>query len=207
MQKVRIGVLISGGGSNLQALIDEIDKGHINGEIAVVASDRKDAYGLERAKKHGIENIAIEKKEFSDRIHFFNAINEMLMRYKVNFVVLAGFMTIIPKEFVEQYEGRIINIHPALIPSFCGDGYYGKIVHRAALDYGVKISGATVHFVDEKTDAGPIILQEAVPVMEDDTIETLAARVLKVEHRILPEAVKLYCEGRLRIEGRKVRIV
>ncbi len=207
MQKVRIGVLISGGGSNLQALIDEIDKGHINGEIAVVASDRKDAYGLERAKKHGIENIAIEKKEFSDRIHFFNAINEMLMRCKVNFVVLAGFMTIIPKEFVEQYEGRIINIHPALIPSFCGDGYYGEIVHRAALDYGVKISGATVHFVDEKTDAGPIILQEAVPVMEDDTIETLAARVLKVEHRILPEAVKLYCEGRLRIEGRKVRIV
>lgn len=206
MQRVRIGVLISGGGTNLQSLIDETEKGNINGEIVVVISDRVNAYGIKRAKAHGIKAIVIDRKDYKDRISLINAFIDTLKEYDVDLVVLAGFLTILTKEFVEAYKNRIINVHPALIPAFCGEGFYGEKVHKAALDYGVKISGATVHFVDEDADTGPIILQDSVPVMIDDTVESLAARVLKVEHRILPEAVGLYCNGRLSIEGRKVRI-
>lgn len=205
MQKVKIGVLISGGGTNLQALIDAMEDGNVNGEIAVVISDRINAYGIERAKKYKIDGIIVNRKDYVNKKEFFDALINMLIDYKVELIVLAGFLTILSKDFVERFNEKIINVHPALIPSFCGEGYYGEKVHKAALDYGVKVTGATVHFVDEKADTGPIILQEAVPVMEDDTPEILAARVLQVEHKILPKAVKLYCDGKLTIEGRKVK--
>ena len=201
MRKVRIAVLVSGGGTNLQTLIDAAEKGDINGEIAAVISDRENAYALERARKHGIKAIHIERKQLAERLII------ELQRLDIELVVLAGFLSILDRELVKAYEGRIINIHPSLIPSFCGKGFYGERVHKAALEYGVKVSGATVHFVDEGTDSGPIIFQEAVPVYFEDTSETLAARVLQVEHRLLPAAVGLFCEGRLRIEGRKVKIL
>lgn len=201
MRKVRIAVLVSGGGTNLQTLIDAVDKGDINGEIAAVISDNENAYALERARKHGIKAIYINRKQLAERLII------ELQRLDIELVVLAGFLSILDRELVKAYEGRIINIHPSLIPSFCGKGFYGERVHKAALEYGVKVSGATVHFVDEGTDSGPIIFQEAVPVYFEDTSETLAARVLQVEHRLLPAAVGLFCEGRLRIEGRKVKIL
>ena len=201
MRKVRIAVLVSGGGTNLQTLIDAVDKGDINGEIAAVISDNENAYALERARKHGIKAIYINRKQLAERLII------ELQRLDIELVVLAGFLSILDRELVKAYEGRIINIHPSLIPSFCGKGFYGERVHKAALEYGVKVSGATVHFVDEGTDSGPIIFQEAVPVYFEDTSETLAARVLQVEHRLLPVAVGLFCEGRLRIEGRKVKIL
>lgn len=206
MQKVKIGVLISGGGTNLQALIDEVEKGNINGEISVVISDKKGAYGLERAEKHGIKTIALNRKDYKNKTEFTKALMDELLKNDIELIVLAGFLTILGSEFIEKYKYRIINIHPSLIPAFCGEGFYGQRVHSAVLEYGAKITGATVHFVDEGADTGPVILQESVPVMEDDTPETLAARVLKVEHKLLPEAVKLYCDGKITIEGRKVRI-
>ena len=201
MRKVRIAVLVSGGGTNLQTLIDAAEKGDINGEIAAVISDNENAYALERVRKHGIKAIYINRKQLAERLII------ELQRLDIELVVLAGFLSILDRELVKAYEGRIINIHPSLIPSFCGKGFYGERVHKAALEYGVKVSGATVHFVDEGTDSGPIIFQEAVPVYFEDTSETLAARVLQVEHRLLPAAVGLFCEGRLRIEGRKVKIL
>ncbi|SHI41205.1 phosphoribosylglycinamide formyltransferase [Lutispora thermophila] len=206
MQKVRIGVLISGGGSNLQALIDNVENGYINGEIVMVISDKKGVYGIERARKHGINAVEIDKKEFEDRNAFMKAIINELERHKVELVVLAGFLSILSQDVIERYRNRIMNTHPSLIPAFCGKGYYGYRVHKAVLEYGAKVSGATVHFVDEGTDTGPIILQEAVKVEDDDTPETLAARILSVEHKLLPQAVKLYCEGKLMVEGRKVVI-
>jgi len=206
LSKIKIGVLISGSGTNLQALIDNVEKGMIKGEITVVISDKKGAFGIERARRHGIKALEIDKKEFDDKNVFMKTIMDELEKNQVELVVLAGFLSILSEEFIEKFRNRIINIHPSLIPSFCGKGFYGLRVHKAALDYGVKVSGATVHFVDEGADTGPIILQEAVKVEEDDTPESLAARILKVEHRLLPEAVKLYCEGRLVMEGRKVKI-
>ena len=201
MRKVRIAVLASGGGTNLQTLIDAVEKGDINGEITAVISDNENAYALERARKHGIKAIYINRKQLAEKLII------ELQKLDIELVVLAGFFSILDRELVKAYEGRIINIHPSLIPSFCGKGFYGERVHKAALEYGVKVSGATVHFVDEGTDSGPIIFQEAVPVYFEDTSETLAARVLQVEHSLLPAAVGLFCEGRLRIEGRKVKIL
>jgi phosphoribosylglycinamide formyltransferase-1 len=201
LRKVRIGVLVSGGGTNLQSLIDAIEEGSINGEIAVVISDREKAFALERARKHGIKAVYIDKNQPGLRL------KEELDKHSIELVVLAGYLTILDRYFVKAYEGRIINIHPSLIPSFCGKGFYGERVHKAAIEYGVKVSGATVHFVDEGTDSGPIILQEAVPVFAEDTADTLAARVLEIEHKLLPEAVRLYCKGSLVIEGHKVKII
>lgn len=201
MRKVRIGALVSGGGTNLQSVLDAVTRGEINGEVVVVISDRPDAFALERARKHDIKAVYIDRKNCGV------GIKEELDGMQVDLVVLAGFLTILDRDFVRAYEGRVINIHPSLIPAFCGKGFYGEKVHRAAVEYGVKVSGATVHFVDEGTDSGPIILQEAVAVAEDDTAASLAAKVLKIEHKLLPEAVKLYCGGRLSIEGRKVRII
>lgn len=201
MRKVRIAVLVSGGGTNLQALIDSCQRGVVNGEIVVVISDRENAYALERARNYGIKAIYMDRKQSGGRLI------EELQKLDIELVVLAGYLTILDRSVVEAYEGRIINIHPSLIPAFCGKGFYGDKVHKAAIEYGVKVSGATVHFVDEGTDSGPIILQEPVRVLEEDTAETLAARVLEVEHRLLTEAVRLFCEGRLRIEGRKVIVV
>ena len=204
----RIGVLISGSGTNLQALMDAIDTGRIpNAKIVVVISNRRSAYGLERARAHGIPAECILKREFEDEEAFNRAILERLKYYGVDLVVLAGYLSILSPEVVRSYPNRIINIHPSLIPAFSGKGFYGERVHRAVLDYGAKITGATVHFVDEGTDTGPIILQCPVEVKDDDDVHSLAARVLEVEHQLLPEAVRLFVEGRLAVEGRKVRIL
>lgn len=206
MSLVNIGVLISGGGTNLQSLIDNIKEGHINGNIKVVISNKKDAYGLVRAEHEGIESLYINRKEYSSNEEYNRKILEEFKKREVELVVLAGYLKVLSKEFVEEYKGRIINIHPSLIPSFCGKGYYGEKVHQSVLEYGVKITGATVHFVDEGTDTGQIIIQEAVEVKDDDTVDTLKNRVLEVEHRILPMAVKLYCDRKIKIDGRKVVI-
>lgn len=204
MSSVNIGVLISGSGTNLEALIKSVDKGYINGKIKVVISNREDAYGLVRAKKNLIEALYINRKEFNSDIEFDLKILDELKKHQVELVVLAGYLKVLSKEFVNHYKNRIINIHPSLIPSFCGKGYYGERVHRAVLEYGVKITGATVHFVDEGADTGPIILQEAVKVDDNDTIDTLKEKVLKIEHKLLPMAVKLFCENKLEVVGRKV---
>lgn len=207
MSEIRIAVLVSGNGSNLQALIDSIEKGEIKGKIEVVISNKKDAYALERAKKYGIEGVYIGKFNYPRKEERDKKLIEILNEKKIDLIVLAGYMSILHERIVNMYRNRIINIHPSLIPSFCGKGYYGERVHKAVLDYGVKLTGATVHFVDEGADTGPIILQRAVEVNFDDTVETLSKKVLKVEHQLLPLAVKLFCEGKLRVIGRKVEII
>ena len=194
---LNIGVLISGGGSNLQAIIDDCEKGEINGNIKVVISNKEDAFGLERAKKHNIRAVC-EKDE--------DKVIKILKEENIDLVVLAGYLKIISPKFVSEFENKIMNIHPSLIPSFCGDGFYGERVHQAVIDYGAKVSGATVHFANEEADAGPIIMQDTVKVMIDDDAKTLAKRVLEVEHTILPKCVKLFCAGKISVEGRKVRV-
>ncbi len=203
---IKIAVMVSGGGTNMQAVIDEIEKGNINGSVEIVISSRDNVFSLKRAENHDIESVCIGKNGFPDLEKRTEEIIRVLEKKEIELVVLAGYMSLIDKRIIEKYPNKIINIHPSLIPSFCGRGFYGAKVHEAVLNYGVKITGATVHFVDEGTDTGPIILQEAVEVKQDDTAETLAARVLEVEHKLLPKAVKLFCEGRLHIEGRKVII-
>lgn len=204
MSLINIGVLISGSGTNLQTLIDNTKSGYIKGKIKLVISNRKDAYGLKRAERAGIETLYLNPKAFNSSEEYNREIIKELNKRNVELVVLAGYLKVLSKDFVEEYKGRIINIHPSLIPSFCGKGYYGERVHKEVLEYGVKVTGATVHFVDEGTDTGPIILQEVVEVREDDTVATLKERVLKVEHKLLPEAVKLYCDRKLSINKRKV---
>ena len=206
MPQVKIGVLISGSGSNLQSLIDNIENGNINGKITVVISNKKDAYGLERAKQKNIDAIYVNYKNYESFDKFNDAIIEELKSHGVELVVLAGYLKILTSKFIEEYRNRIINIHPSLIPSFCGKGYYGINVHEEVIRYGVKLSGATVHFVDEGADTGPIIIQEAVEVCYEDTADSLQQKVLKTEHKILPLAVKYYCEGRIQVDGRKVKI-
>ena len=201
MAKEKLGVLCSGRGTDLQSIIDAIAAGQVPAEIAIVLTD-KEAYALERAKKAGIEAVCVDRKQFDGREPFEKALIEKLEAAGVTLVVLAGFMRILTPYFVGHFAGRIMNIHPALLPSFPG-----AHAHRDVLAYGVKVSGCTVHFVDEGTDSGPIIMQAAVPVLDDDTEETLGARVLKEEHRIYPECIRLYCEGKLKVEGRKVTIL
>lgn len=203
---VKIAVLVSGGGTNMQVVIDQIKEGNINGKVEIVISSNDTAFALERAAQHGIEGIYIGKKNYPDGGERTKEILRVLQEKEIGLIVLAGYMSILDEELVNAYKGKIINIHPSLIPSFCGKGYYGERVHQAVLDYGVKISGATVHFVDEEADTGPVILQKAVEVKDDDTVKILASRVLEAEHQLLPQAVKLFCEGRLQIEGRKVQI-
>jgi len=204
---VRIGVLASGGGSNMRAVMDAIDVGRIDGRIVLVIGDRPGAFALERARQACIETAVISPRDFPTRAEFSRALADRLRSAEVELALLAGFMFITTAELTDAFPGRMINIHPALIPSFCGPGFYGHRVHEAVLASGVKISGCTVHFVELDADSGPIIVQRAVPVLEDDTPETLAARVLIEEHKALPEAVRLFCAGRLRIEGRVVRIL
>ena len=205
---MKIAVCVSGGGTNLQAIIDAIDNGEIhNTEIAVVISNNKNAYALERAAKAGIEGVCISPKDFASREEFNKAFVEKLDSYNVDLVVLAGFLVVIPPEMIRKYEYKIINIHPSLIPSFCGTGYYGLKVHEGALARGVKVTGATCHFVDEGTDTGPIILQKAVEVMEDDTPEVLQRRVMEqAEWIIMPQAIDLIACGRVRVVDGKVHI-
>ncbi len=205
---LKIAVLVSGGGTNLQALIDAQARGELhNGQIACVISSRPDAYALERAEKAGIPREVLVRREFPTQDDYDSALLALLARYDAGLVVLAGFMTIISARVTDAYRERILNIHPALIPSFCGPGYYGLRVHEAALARGVKVTGATVHFVNEVCDGGPIVLQKAVEVREDDTPETLQRRVMEeAEWKILPRAVSLFCEGRLEVDGLRVRI-
>lgn len=198
---INVGVLISGRGSNLQAIIDASEKGEIPVKIVVVISNNPEAYGLERAKKHNIPAVVIDHRKYQDKNIYELEIVKVLKEYQVDLVCLAGYMRIVGPVLLEHYQGRMMNIHPALLPSFPG-----LHAQRQALEHGVKISGATVHFVDEGCDTGPIIVQAAVPVLEDDTEETLSARILEQEHKIYPQAIKLFAEGRLVIEGRRVKI-
>ena len=193
---LKVGVLVSGGGTNLQAILDAVDSGEItNAEVSLVISNNPNAYALERAKKHGIEGICISPKSFESREEFHKALLGKLKESGVDLVVLAGCLVAIPPMIVEAFPNRIINIHPSLIPSFCGVGYYGLRVHEAALKRGVKVTGATVHFVDEGTDTGPIILQKAVNVEPGDTPEVLQRRVMEqAEWEILPQATAMLCE-------------
>ncbi len=194
MRKVNIAVLVSGGGTNLQAIIDEAAKGNIpSGEIKLVLSNNEGAYALERAKKAGIETLTLTRKELGDA--FEERMIEELKSRNIEIIVLAGFMSILSEKFTKTFENRIINVHPSLIPSFCGKGFYGLRVHEAALSYGVKVTGATVHFVNEIPDGGKIIMQKAVEVLEDDTPETLQLRVMQeAEWKILPAALEKVCK-------------
>lgn len=194
---LNIAVCVSGVGTDLQSIIDACEAGKINGQIRLVISNRKKAYGLERARLHGIQAEWIKDED------------EILKRFeeeKIDVVVLAGYLAIVGDKLIEQYKNRIINIHPSLIPSFCGPGFYGMHVHEAVFKRGVKVSGATVHFVTGEVDGGPIILQRAVDISDLETPEDIQARVLEIEHEILPEAVALYCEGRVSVENERVKI-
>ena len=206
---LNIAVLVSGGGTNLQALIDAQAAGQIqNGAISLVISSRTDAFALERAKKAGIPTRALLRKEFAEQADYDAALLALLKEFQIQLVVLAGFMTIISETVIRQYENQIINVHPALIPSFCGPGFYGLHVHEAALEKGVKVSGATVHFVNEVCDGGPIILQKAVEVLPDDTPETLQGRIMEqAEWKLLPRAVELFCAGKIVVENGRTRIL
>ena len=206
MKKTRLAVLVSGGGTNLQAIIDAIEARGIPAEIGVVISSRKTAYALERARRHNISTRVIRPRDYADLAACEQALLSCLEEHETDLVLLAGYMSVLGEEVVARYPNQIMNIHPSLIPSFCGPGMYGERVHREVLAYGVKISGCTVMFVDEGVDTGPIILQAAVPVHDDDTVESLAARVLEQEHRLYPEAVELYAQNRLQVQGRIVKI-
>lgn len=209
MTRINIAVMVSshGRGSNMQAIIDSCRNGSINGQVGVVIGTRADAPAMERARSQGIPVVEVQPKSFPSDAEYASRLLEVLAQYKVDLICLAGYMRILPSEVVAAYRWRIMNIHPALIPMFCGKGMYGERVHQAALEYGVKVSGCTVHFVDEEYDTGPIIVQKCVPVEEGDTPETLAARVLSQEHKAYPEAIQLFALGRLKVEGRVVRVL
>jgi len=204
-KKVRVGVLASGRGSNLQAIIDAIEAGKLEAQIALVLSNKKDAVALERARKHGLTDIFLDPKPFAgqpdSREAYDRAILDVLRKHDVELVLLAGYMKIVTSVLISAYENRMMNIHPSLLPSFPG-----LDVQKKAIEHGVKLSGCTVHFVTEGVDEGPIIIQAAVPVLDGDTPETLAARILVEEHKIYPKAVQLYAEGRLKVDGRVVRV-
>lgn len=201
MERLSLGVLASGRGSNFQAIIDAIEEGRLNAVVKLLVVDNPGAFAAERAKKHSIECLCINPKEFTTKDDFFLRIAEELKTRGVELVILAGFMRIVRKPLIDAFPHRIMNIHPALLPSF--PGLHGQ---KQAVDYGVRISGCTVHFVEEGMDTGPVIIQAAVPVSPDDTEESLSGRILKLEHRIFPEAIRLFSEGRLRVEGRVVKI-
>ena len=205
---LRVTVCVSGGGTNLQAIIDCIADGTIkNARIVQVISNNPGAFALERAAKAGIPGVCVSPRDYPDREAFNEALLEKINEVSPDLIVLAGFMVAVPRQICAAYAGKIINIHPALIPSFCGKGYYGLHVHEKALERGVKVTGATVHFVDEDLDTGPIILQKAVDIMEDDTPQTLQRRVMEqAEWIILPRAIDLIAAGRVKIEGRRTRI-
>ena len=198
---LKLGVLISGNGSNLQSIIDHIEKGSLTAVIKIVISNNPNAYGITRAKKHGIPFVILKNGDFKNKEEFDLELIRILESKCVDLVILAGFMRIISPTILKAFPQKIMNIHPALLPSF--PGIHGQ---KQALEYGVKLSGCTVHFVDEGVDTGPIIIQSAVQVFDDDTEETLAARILKEEHRIYPQAIQFYTEGKIEIKGRKVRI-
>ena len=208
-EKKKVAVLVSGGGTNLQALLDAQKAGQIPGvEFVLVISNRKQAYALERARLAGIEGVYLPTVRYENREEYHMALRDLLLDHHIDVILLAGFLVVLGKPVMEAFAGRILNIHPSLIPSFCGDGFYGLKVHEEVLRRGVKVTGATVHFVDEGTDTGPIILQKAVDVAQDDTPETLQKRVMEqAEWVIFPKAVALFAAGRLKIENGRVRIL
>ena len=206
--KTNIAVLVSGGGTNLQALIDAEKRGELgNGKISLVLASKEGVYALERAKQNDIPAVVLPRKEYASIADYSKALADTLEAANVDLVVLAGFLTIFDEQVFERFTNKILNVHPALIPSFCGKGFYGLHVHEAALEKGVKVSGATVHIVTPECDAGPIILQKAVEVREDDTPETLQKRIMEeAEWKILPEAVRLFCEGRITVKDNRAYI-
>lgn len=206
MRRIRIGVLASGGGTNLQSIIDSCERGEIDGDVVVVISNIPEAFALERARKHGIPAFCFPHKGVTREQHEADIIS-CLEQHKVDLVCLAGYLRVLTPVLINKYAGRLMNTHPALLPSFGGKGMHGLHVHQAVLDYGCKVSGCTIHFVTLDVDGGPIILQKAVPVQEGDTPESLQERVLKEEHRLYPRAVQLFAQGKLKIEGRRVRIL
>lgn len=206
MRRIRIGVLASGGGTNLQAIIDACERGEIDGDVAVVISNVEDAFALERARKHRIPAFAFPHKGMTREEHEKDII-ECLDQHQVDLVVLAGYLRMLTPMMFKKYAGRMMNTHPALLPSFGGKGMHGLNVHQAVIGYGCKVSGCTIHFVTEDVDGGQIILQKSVPVHEDDTPETLQERVLKEEHKLLPRAIQLFAQGKLKIEGRRCRVL
>lgn len=203
VRPLRVAVLLSGSGTSLENLLDHIEVG-LPAQVCVVISSKSSAYGLQRARNHGIPAVAVPRKDTPDLASFNDAIHAELAKHDVDLVALLGFLSLF--ELRGKYEGRTLNVHPALIPAFAGLGYYGERVHRAVLESGVKVSGATVHFVDDEYDKGPIILQEAVPVLEGDTTDRLAARVIAAERRLVPEAIRLIAEGRVEIKGQRTEI-
>ena len=206
---LNIAVFVSGGGTNLQALIDAQDRGEIkNGKITFVLASNENAYALERAKKAGIDTAVVSRKQYESKADYDKAVLKTLDSRDIDLIVLAGFLSILGEELVSKYNNRIINVHPSLIPLFCGDGFYGKKVHKAVLDSGMKVTGATVHFVNEITDGGAIILQKAVPIEQGDNEDILQYRVMRqAEWEILPKAVSFFCEGRIKINGNKTEII
>lgn len=206
MQLKKIAVFVSGGGSNLQALLDAVKSGALPAEICLVIGSKPGIYALERAQKEGIPTAVISRSAYAESCEFDAAVIAELEKHGADYAVLAGYLSILGSAVIQRYPYRMINIHPALIPSFCGSGFYGQRVHRAVLEYGVKITGATVHFVTEGTDEGPIISQKCVPVLDGDDEHTLAARVLEAEHELLPAAASLLVQGKLQIQGRRVKI-
>jgi phosphoribosylglycinamide formyltransferase-1 len=201
---LRVAVLLSGNGSSLENLLEQIDSGSVNAEVVVVVSSKESAFGLERARRREIPAVAVSRKKYPDPKEFNDELHAVLAGYDVELVALLGFLSLF--ELRGKYDGRVINVHPALIPAFSGQGFYGRRVHEAVLESGVKLSGATVHISDDQYDKGPILLQEAVPVLEDDTVGTLAERVQEAERRLVPRAVQLFAEGRIEIEGHRARI-
>jgi formyltetrahydrofolate-dependent phosphoribosylglycinamide formyltransferase len=201
---IRLAIFLSSNGTTLQNLLDRVADGRLKAQIALVASNNADAFGLVRADNAGIPTAVVDRKVFATREEFSQKLFDLCREHRADLVCLAGFLQLI--QIPDDYQGRVMNIHPALIPAFCGKGYYGHHVHEAVLAYGAKISGCTVHFCDNQYDHGPIILQRTVPVLEDDTADSLAARVFEQECEAYPEAIRLFAEGRLRIEGRRVRI-
>lgn len=196
-----LGVLASGKGSNFQSIIDNINSGYLKARIAVLITDNPEAYAVERAKNHNIESLIIQPNEFPDKDSYYSHLANELKSRGVELVILAGFMRVVGRSLIKEFRNKTMNIHPALLPSF--PGLHGQ---KQAVDYGVKISGCTVHFVNEGVDTGPVIIQDAVPVYEDDTEATLSERILKQEHKIFPQAIKLYSEGKVTVKGRKVTI-
>ena len=201
-----LAVFASGGGSNLQAILDAVEGGALRAEVALVVADRETAGALERAARHGVPSAVLRPADFAEPEAFGRALLAVLTEHHVNFIALAGYLRKVPDAVVRAFRHRILNVHPALLPAFGGPGFYGRRVHEAALAHGVRWSGATVHLVDEGYDTGPIVLQEPVRVEPGDTPETLAARILHVEHRLYPEALRLFADGRVRLDGRTVHI-
>ena len=204
MSKINLGVLASGRGSNLQSIIDAAEEGELDAQVRIVISNNSKAYALERARNHNIPALHLSHKQFETADEFDSALIETLRNHEVELVILAGYMKLISPKVCEAYRNRILNIHPALLPSFGGKGMYGIHVHEAVIESGAKVSGLTVHIVDEQYDHGPIVLQKTVPVQDDDNPETLAARILPEEHNMYSKAIQLFAEGKIRVEGRRV---